>query len=113
MGLPPTESGTHTNKHACMHACTWFAWAKILAAQLHGVCDTTFLICRCRWEGRPHSPPFQWGADGEVIPAHDTWLMELDLMKEGASVLVDAESARDAAAVEEDLRVGRLSPQEG
>lgn len=29
---------------------------------------------QARWEGRPTTPPFQWGDEGIVLPAHDVWL---------------------------------------
>lgn len=51
---------------------------------------------RVRWEDRPRSPPFKWGGEGEIIPPHDLWLMELDLMKEGVLSLVDVDAHGDS-----------------
>lgn len=58
-----------------------------------------------RWEGRPRTPPFKWGDEGEVIPPHDTWLIELDLKQEGISALVDADAIKDnPTGLDNDLR---------
>ncbi|KAG1680749.1 hypothetical protein FOA52_008082 [Chlamydomonas sp. UWO 241] len=50
---------------------------------------------RVRWEGRPRSPPFKWGGEGEIVPSHDVWLMEVDLAKEGMLPLVDGDAHVD------------------
>lgn len=44
-----------------------------------------------RWEGRPCTPEFNWGDDGVVLPAHDLWLDQLDLVHENLDALVDKE----------------------
>jgi hypothetical protein len=44
-----------------------------------------------RWEGRPNTPEFKWGDDGIVLPAHDIWLEQLDLVRENLDQLVDKE----------------------
>lgn len=57
-----------------------------------------------RWEGRPKSPPFQWNDDGEVVPRHDMWLLNMDLKAEGLTPLVPEDLlARDPGALEKDL----------
>ena len=43
----------------------------------------------CRWEGRPRTPPFQWGAAGEVLPPHDQWLRDFDGSAWGLDKLVE------------------------
>ena len=43
----------------------------------------------CRWEGRPRTPPFKWGDEGEILPPHNTWLLELDLKAEGFAAFID------------------------
>mmetsp|Transcript_22905 Transcript_22905/g.58437 ORF Transcript_22905/g.58437 Transcript_22905/m.58437 type:complete len:440 (-) Transcript_22905:427-1746(-) len=59
---------------------------------------------RVRWEGRPRTPPFKWGEDGEVLPPHDTWLHELDLKAEGLGALVDPDLVRaDPSILDKDL----------
>ena len=66
-----------------------------------------FLLLRgilCRWEGRPKSPPFAWNEDGEVMPRHDLWLVNMDLKAEGLAPLVPDELVqRDPAALDKDL----------
>ena len=58
----------------------------------------------CRWEGRPHTPPFKWGDGGEELPPHDTWLRTLDLRAQGLGVLIEPDVARaDPAAADHDL----------
>jgi hypothetical protein len=65
-----------------------------------------------RWEGRPFTPDFEWDGEGMVLPAHDTWLESLDLVREGVHELVskdmreaDSEGvARDLAAVKAQLK---------
>jgi hypothetical protein len=53
-----------------------------------------------RWEGRPETPEFNWGDDGVVLPRHDVWLQQLDLVQEGVDQLVDPESCQqDAGAL--------------
>lgn len=42
-----------------------------------------------RWEGRPKTPPFQWGAAGEVVPPHDQWLKDFDCSFWGLDKLVE------------------------
>mmetsp|Transcript_37672 Transcript_37672/g.83892 ORF Transcript_37672/g.83892 Transcript_37672/m.83892 type:complete len:441 (-) Transcript_37672:2613-3935(-) len=59
---------------------------------------------RVRWEGRPRTPPFKWGDQGEVVPPHDTWLRELDLKQEGLAALVEADLLKtDPSILERDL----------
>ncbi|CAD7696587.1 unnamed protein product [Ostreobium quekettii] len=59
---------------------------------------------RARWEGRPKTPPFKWGNDGEEVPAHDAWLAELDLRLEGLEALVSPELVKkDESHGETDL----------
>jgi hypothetical protein len=65
-----------------------------------------------RWEGRPETPEFNWGNDGVVLPTHDVWLQQLDLVQENIDQLVDPEScqqdtdalAKDLSAVKELLK---------
>lgn len=47
------------------------------------------LCCARRWEGRPSTPPFQWGAAGEVLPPHDQWLRDFDGSAWGLDKLVE------------------------
>jgi palmitoyltransferase ZDHHC9/14/18 len=57
-----------------------------------------------RWEGRPSTPPFRWGANGEVAPSSElAWLEELDLEAFGAGRLVNESlaSASSTAAAED------------
>lgn len=42
----------------------------------------------CRWDGRPTTPPFKWGPNGEELPPHDAWLANMDLKAEGMGSLV-------------------------
>lgn len=42
-----------------------------------------------RWEGRPKTPPFRWGAAGEVVPPHDQWLKDFDCSFWGLDKLVE------------------------
>ena len=42
-----------------------------------------------RWEGRPKTPPFQWGAAGEVVTPHDQWLKDFDCSFWGLEKLVE------------------------
>ncbi|DBA76978.1 hypothetical protein WJX77_003816 [Trebouxia sp. C0004] len=44
---------------------------------------------KARWEGRPRTPPFQWGAAGEVLPPHDQWLRDFDGSAWGLDKLVE------------------------
>lgn len=48
-----------------------------------------FLLLLVRWEGRPKTPPFQWGAAGEVVPPHDQWLKDFDCSFWGLDKLVE------------------------
>lgn len=58
-----------------------------------------------RWEGRPRTPPFKWGEEGEILPPHDTWLTEMDLKAEGLSALVEPEMVKvDASLMDKDLQ---------
>lgn len=52
-----------------------------------------YLIARCRWEGRPPEAEFVWDdVNGvEVLPSHDAWLQDLDMMKEGLDALIEPE----------------------
>lgn len=47
------------------------------------------LHAKCRWDGRPKTPPFQWGAAGEVLPPHDQWLKDFDGAVWGLDKLVE------------------------
>ncbi len=61
-------------------------------------------FARGRWEGRPRTPPFKWGEQGEILPPHDTWLQELSLQKEGLASLVEQDLLRaDPSMLEQDL----------
>lgn len=57
---------------------------------------------RVRWDGRPRSPPFVWGIDGEMVPAHDAWLTGMNLRAEGMAALVepDVRDSPEALAAE-------------
>eukprot|EP00955_Chlamydomonas_euryale_P092339 364699-Chlamydomonas_euryale.AAC.7 len=60
---------------------------------------------KIRWEGRPRTPPFKWGEEGAVVPAHDVWLMELNLEREGLLSLVDMEAhTENSSGPQEDLQ---------
>ncbi|KAF5840410.1 hypothetical protein DUNSADRAFT_16787 [Dunaliella salina] len=65
---------------------------------------------RVRWEGRPRTPPFRWGDEGEILPPHNTWLLELDLKAEGFGAFFDPDMIRaDPTIVDTDLgRVKQL-----
>lgn len=57
-----------------------------------------------RWDGRPKTPPFVWGEDGDVLPPHDAWLTNLNLKTEGLTALANAQQlAEDPEAVAQDL----------
>lgn len=59
---------------------------------------------KVRWDGRPKTPPFKWGEDGEVLPPHDIWLTELDLKHEGLGALLEPDLVRqDPGIVDKDL----------
>ena len=68
-----TQLNTHT--HTITHVC----------AHIHTHVHTT---CR-RWEGRPRTPPFKWGDQGEILPPHDQWLRDMDLKAEGLGALIE------------------------
>jgi hypothetical protein len=70
--------------------------------------DTCFNIDRVsagrrrRWEGRPNTPPFQWGKEGEIGPTDNEWLNEMDLSALGLAALVNADLvAQNRAALEQ------------
>ena len=54
------------------------------------------------WEGRPPTPDFEWN-DGVVLPAHDIWLEQLDLKREGLAALVDKSVQEVDAGLAHDL----------
>ncbi len=57
-----------------------------------------------RWEGRPKTPPFKWGDEGEILPPHNTWLLELDLKAEGFGAFYDQDMINaDPTVVDTDL----------
>jgi hypothetical protein len=57
-----------------------------------------------RWEGRPNTPPFQWGKEGEIGPTDNEWLNEMDLKSLGLDALVNPDLvAQNRAALEQDL----------
>lgn len=59
---------------------------------------------KARWEGRPNTPPFQWGKEGEIGPTDNEWLNEMDLSALGLAALVNADLvAQNRAALEQDL----------
>lgn len=59
---------------------------------------------KSRWEGRPNTPPFQWGEEGIVGPSDHEWLEELDLKAYGVDKLVNEDLvAQNPAALEQDL----------
>mmetsp|Transcript_2579 Transcript_2579/g.4376 ORF Transcript_2579/g.4376 Transcript_2579/m.4376 type:complete len:436 (+) Transcript_2579:107-1414(+) len=60
---------------------------------------------RVRWEGRPRTPPFKWGEQGELLPPHDTWLTDLNLRREGLDTLVEPDVINaDPGLLEKDLQ---------
>ena len=60
---------------------------------------------RVRWEGRPRTPPFKWGDSKEQLPAHDTWLKDLDLKAEGLGALIDSDLIKtDPSIMDKDLQ---------
>jgi hypothetical protein len=57
-----------------------------------------------RWEGRPDTPPFQWGDEGVVLPSHNLWLQNLDMQHENLEQLVDhGVRGQDPGAAQQDL----------
>lgn len=57
-----------------------------------------------RWEGRPVTPPFQWGEGGPVRPSESEWLEALDFHAHGVEKLVNEDLvAANAAALQQDL----------
>lgn len=70
-------------------------------------CDSG-MLCSGRWEGRPKTPPFQWGAAGEVLPPHDQWLREFDSTFWGLDKLVEpALLQQNANFMERDVKETR------
>ncbi|KAK9811334.1 hypothetical protein WJX72_002031 [[Myrmecia] bisecta] len=62
---------------------------------------------KARWEGRPVTPPFEWGDGGEVVPPHDAWLRHLDMRTHELDRLVDPDLAKQAGATERDLQAAK------
>jgi len=59
---------------------------------------------KARWEGRPNTPPFQWGKEGEIGPSENEWLDEMDMKFYGLDKLVSPDLvAQNPAALDQDL----------
>ena len=63
-----------------------------------------WLVCTCRWEGRPKSPPLTWELSATAAePSPSAWLEDLDLAAEGLAALQEQSERQDAAAAEASL----------
>jgi hypothetical protein len=70
--------------------------------EVPGTCDPGWCCAwLCRWEGRPSTPPFQWGGTCELLPPHDSWLRALDLRQEGLAGLVEGLEEGELAATQQ------------
>mmetsp|Transcript_25674 Transcript_25674/g.35459 ORF Transcript_25674/g.35459 Transcript_25674/m.35459 type:complete len:438 (-) Transcript_25674:64-1377(-) len=59
---------------------------------------------KSRWEGRPRTPPFQWGEEGEIGASEHEWLEEMDLRALGVDKLVSQDLiSQNPAALQQDL----------
>eukprot|EP00891_Asterochloris_glomerata_P007683 jgi/Astpho2/7683/fgenesh1_pg.00115_%23_75_t len=57
------------------------------------------------WDGRPSTPPFQWGDSGEVLPPHDQWLRDMNMAAWGLDKLVEpALLLKDPEFLHQDLQ---------
>lgn len=56
-----------------------------------------------RWEGRPDTPPFQWGDEGVVLPGPDLWLQQVDLCHENIDQLIPSGAKDEDAQPKQDL----------
>ena len=68
-------------------------------------------MCDCcgRWEGRPSTPPFQWGDSGEVLPPHDQWLRDMNMAAWGLDKLVEpALLLQDPGFLHQDLQATKV-----
>ena len=58
-----------------------------------------------RWEGRPPTPPFQWGMDGAMGPSDMEWLENLDPKGSGMDKFVNPDLvAVNPGAMDADLK---------
>ena len=81
--------------------------------ELHGDGDTVIVhfskgpeAFKARWEGRPKTPPFRWGADGLIGATDQDWLEDgLDMYAYGVDDLVNESLAQvSPEAKDEDVK---------
>ena len=79
---------------------------------LHAQPSSAYIVCAyCgRWEGRPSTPPFQWGDSGEVLPPHDQWLRDMNMAAWGLDKLVEpALLLTDPGFLHQDLQATKVT----
>ena len=88
------------------------AVTNVQLSHLHAQPSPADPVCDCcgRWEGRPSTPPFQWGDSGEVLPPHDQWLRDMNMAAWGLDKLVEpALLLTDPEFLHQDLQATKVT----